>query len=268
VLASFLPWFAPDPQRPIATCFGGGGAFGIGFDMGVADALKDSGIHVDRGPMLGTSAGSWTAAALATGMTCEEIFDFWDTHRDVETPVRVIEHTRQLFGDKADPRVRGMVVHVASGRRLALSGRDHSLADIVAASSSPPRQAVPHRIGRRRYIDGGVRSVTSADRARPARLLVVVTPIAGQVLGPFGRMCERVTRYEMLQWRQRTGGRVLFVRPNREIASLVSFGESGGMLDLDVGRRTYQPAYELGLRCAERFQSRHPELAEDVRLAA
>lgn len=53
----------------MATCFGGGGAFGIGFDMGVARALTEAGIPIRSGPMLGTSAGSWTAAALAVGPT-------------------------------------------------------------------------------------------------------------------------------------------------------------------------------------------------------
>jgi predicted acylesterase/phospholipase RssA len=232
--------------------------------MGVADGLKEGGIHVDRGPMLGTSAGSWTAAALATGITCDEIFDLWDAHADMPRPARVIGATRPFFGDRTDPRVSGMVVHVPSGRRVALSGSKHSLADIVAASSSPPRRARPHRIGRRWYVDGGVSRITSADRAKRARVLVVVTPIGGRVLGPFGRMSERVTRYEMAQWRQRTGGHVLFVRPNRRVAVILGFGGFDRLLDVDVGRQTYRAAFELGVRCAERFRARHADAAEDL----
>jgi len=52
-------------RSKVATCFGSGGAFGIGFNMGVARALLDAGIPLTSVPMLGTSAGAWTAAALA-----------------------------------------------------------------------------------------------------------------------------------------------------------------------------------------------------------
>ena len=45
-------------RRPIASCFGGGGSFGIGFGMGVVAGLRDAGIPVDQGPMLCTSAGA------------------------------------------------------------------------------------------------------------------------------------------------------------------------------------------------------------------
>ena len=61
----------------MAACFGGGGAFGIGFDMGVARALTEAGIPVTSGPMLGTSAGAWTAAALAVGADLGDILAAW-----------------------------------------------------------------------------------------------------------------------------------------------------------------------------------------------
>jgi predicted acylesterase/phospholipase RssA len=267
-LTSFVPWFVAAPRRPISACFGGGGAFGIGFNLGVADGLIEGGIPVDHGPMLGTSAGSWAAAALATGISCDEIFDMWDANADMPRPARVIDATRPFFGARSDRRVSAMVVHVPSGRRLALSGSKHSLADLVAASSSPPRLARPHRIGRQWYVDGGVSRVTSADRAKSARVLVVVTPIGGRVLGAFGRISERVTRYEMAQWRQRTGGHVLFVRPTRKFGGVFGTGGLEDLLDVEVGRRTYRAAFDLGSACAERFRKRHSDAAEHLTMAA
>jgi NTE family protein len=267
VVTSFLPWWAPRSVRPLAACFGGGGAFGIGFDMGVAQALIDSGIPVDEGPMLGTSAGAWTAAALAKGVDIEQIWDSWSRHPKTTRPPRVIEATESLFGNRRDARVSGMVIHVPLGTRLALSGGRHRLADVVAASSSPPRVAAPHRIRGHRYIDAGVTRGTSADRAQPARVLVVVAPVAGRVLGRIGQISEQLTRYEMARWKQRTGGEVLYIRPDAAIAGLAGRG-TGRLLDIDVGQETYRPAYELGLRCAERFRHRHPAAAAEIGLAA
>jgi hypothetical protein len=207
--------------------------------------------------MLGTSAGSWTAAALATGVTFEQIMDLW-ARRKGRAPARVIELSEALFGDRRDGRVEAAVIQLPTLRRIILSGQRHSLADLVAASSSPPRLAVPHRIGRFRYVDAGVMRNVSADRAQRADVLVLVTPIGGRVLGRYGRMSEQVTYYEMTRWRQRTGGDVLYVRPPRAIAELVHNRDA--LFDLDVAARTFPLARELGLRCVERFQRRHPRL--------
>lgn len=246
------------PIHPLASCFGGGGAFGVAFDMGVARALQESGIHVDDGPMLGTSAGAWTAAALATGITFEQIMDAWARHRR-SGPARVIDISADIFGDRRDPRVNTAAIQLPTFRRMVLSGAEHRLADAVAASSSPPGLAVPHRIGRLRYIDAGVTRSTSADRAAPADVLVLVAPIGGRVLGLYGRVSEQVIHYEMAHWRYRTGGVVLFVRPTRAIAALVE--KRNDLFDLDIATVAHRGARELGLRCAERFERRHPDAA-------
>jgi predicted acylesterase/phospholipase RssA len=237
--------------RPLASCFGGGGAYGIGFNLGVANALLDSGYALDHAPMLGTSAGAWAAACLATGVTFDEVMACWAAHEGRGSPTRVIELTSAVFGDRRDDRVNTMAMHLPSGRRVSLRGGEHSLADIVAASSSPPRLAVPHVIGGRRYIDAGIIRGTSADRARRAEVLVLVVPIATGILGRFGRMSEQLARYEMLRWRGRTRGRVLYVRPDSAVASLISGRDS--LFDRDVARRTYEVAYGLGQRRLERF---------------
>ena len=252
------------PSRPITACFGGGGSFGMGFEMGVVTALVERGIPVDKGPMLGTSAGAWTAASLATGMTYDQLVDASNHPGRTREKVRVIDITREVFADHRDDRVTGMAMQLPFAVRTALSGERYALADIVAASSSLPRVTEPHRIDGRRYIDAGVIRSASADRAKSARVLVVVTPIARRVLGPFGRMYERITRYEIERWRFRAGGDVLFVRPTRQIVELIEDRGVAGILDVDAGRRAYEPAYELGLRCAERFRARHPAAAEEL----
>src|SRR4051794_6971262 len=80
---------APDGRLPLTTCFGGGGAFGIGFNLGVARALHAGGIPLTAHPMLGSSAGAWTAAALVVGADLEDIQASWS--RRSPGKVRVIE---------------------------------------------------------------------------------------------------------------------------------------------------------------------------------
>ena len=140
-----------------------------------------------------------------------------------------------------------------------LTGSDHDLADLVAASSSPPRVAVPHRIDGHRYIDAGIVTTTSADRAAPADLLVVVAPMAGPVLGRLGAASERMVAFELMRWRM-TGGHVLYIRPNRAVGALAGTRPTD-VLDTAIAEPTYRAAYELGTRCAERFRNRHPRLA-------
>ena len=212
--------------------------------------------------MIGTSAGSWTAAALASGFTCDDIFETWDRHPRTERPARVIDATYDLFGDRADPRVTGMAIRVPAGGRVGLLGDRHLLADVVAASSSAPRLTVPHRIGGHSYVDAGITRCTSADRAPAAEVLVVIAPIAGPAFAPYGHLSEWVIHRELATWRSRHGGLVLFVRPTRAIAALLSQGGPDAALDVGAGRRTYRAAYELGLRSAERFRNRHGSAAE------
>lgn len=250
------------PRRPhVATCFGGGGAFGIGFNMGVARALSDAGIPVSSGPTLGTSAGAWTAAALAVGADLADILAAWRT-APPEGKARVIEIARPLFGAARDARVSTASIRLPVLYPAILSGADHDLADQVAASSSPPRVAAPHRINGRRYIDAGIVTTTSADRLPPAELLVVVAPMAGPVLGRLGALSARMVAFELMRWRM-TGGHVLLIRPNRAVGAMAG-SRASGVLDPALAEPTYRAAYELGSRCAERFRQKHTQLALDI----
>jgi predicted acylesterase/phospholipase RssA len=58
---------------PLAGAFGGGGLFGIGYAMGVLDGLREQGINLSTAPMVGTSAGSWAAAATALGVGFDQL---------------------------------------------------------------------------------------------------------------------------------------------------------------------------------------------------
>jgi predicted acylesterase/phospholipase RssA len=120
-------------RRPVAACFGSGRAFGIGFNMGVVDALHDNGIPVDRGAMLGTSAGAWTAAALATGVKPDHVFETWDRHLRGRTLARASDSASDLLGDLRDVRVSGVAIKLSTGHRVRLRGDQLPLADIVAA---------------------------------------------------------------------------------------------------------------------------------------
>jgi hypothetical protein len=248
-------------RPPIAACLGGGGAFGIGFNMGVTRALRAAGIPVSSGPMLGTSAGAWTAAALAVDADLADILRSW-SHAPTEGKARVIELSRALLGDARDVRVSTVAIRIPRPYPMILSGTDHDLADLVAASSSPPRKAIAHRINGHRYIDAGILTTTSADRAPSADLLVVVAPIAGPVLGNFGVLSERMVTLELMRWRA-TGGKVLFIRPDRAVGALAGT-KVKNVLDPTIAEPTYRAAYELGARCAERFQQRHPRLAQHI----
>jgi NTE family protein len=240
--------------------FGGGGAFGIGFIMGTVQAFADQGVHLERGRMLGTSAGSWSAAALATGASFEDMVQCWERHADLPRPIRASVLTTDMFGNARDGRVSTIALRLQTGRRHVLCGAEYPLADVVAASSSVPHFSSPHVIDGRRYIDGGVLRITSADRAPSADLLVVVSPVARGVLGGFGALAERTARMEITRWKLRTGGQVLFVRPDREVARYAGKGPND-LLDMSCARPTYKAAYDMATQVAEAFLDRNPRAA-------
>jgi hypothetical protein len=161
--------------------------------------------------------------------------------------------------------VSSVVLELPLGLRKILSGEHHTLADVVAASSSPPKFASPHRIGGRKYIDAGILRSTSVDRAESARVLVVVAPIAGGVLGTIGRVYEQVTRAEIQHWRVKSGGGdVLYVRPTREITALIDKRGLDGILDPEVGARVHEASYALGVERGEEFLTRNRRAAEEL----
>lgn len=244
-------------RRPrTAACFGGGGAFGIAFNLGVARALQDHGIPVEQGPMIGTSAGSWTAAALATGLTLEDLTPTW-SRPSPDGRRRVIDSSEEVWGDARDPRVTGVALQVPLGRRRLLSGGRHRIADVVAASSSLPGFAASHVIDGRRYVDGGLMSHASADRAPRADLLIAVVPMAGTLLGAVGAFGDRFTRLEMARWCLRNGRRALYVHPDRRFAPYLR--RLGDIMAVGQVEDIHARAYELGAERLELFRAREDD---------
>ncbi|CAB4771386.1 unannotated protein [freshwater metagenome] len=207
---------------PLAGAFGGGGLFGIGYAMGVIEGLRKQGIDLSTAPMLGTSAGSWAAAATALGVTFSSL-------KDVKMPrfpnLRagvLAQSTHQVFGDAMRPNVHVVACAVRGLKRTELDGALIPLATMVAASSAVPGLFAPQSINGRLYIDGGVRSGVSVDLAAPADLLIVIAPLAGAMFGPFNNIVERNTQREINQWQNTHAGKVRLFAPNDLTAKIAT----------------------------------------------
>jgi hypothetical protein len=234
----------------VAACFGAGGAYGIGFNLGVATGLQDAGIDVLGAPMVGTSAGAYAAAALRSGVSFEAVMEAWPTQLEWRV-ARAHEVTGPVFGERHDPDVAAVAVRLARMRRTVLWGRDETLADVVAASSSPPPFAWPHKVSGRRYIDGGYASLTSADLAPLAELLVLVTPIWTGAGRPGRRAARRLDR-ETRAYVSLGACRVLHVAPDLPILELGGH-ELRRMFDPEVAKQVFPLAVELGRRVGTEF---------------
>ena len=224
-------------RPPLAGVFGGGGLFGIGYALGVIDALRDRGLDLSDTPMLGTSAGSWAASATALGISHDEIANrpvprFPDPRSGV-----LARHAREIFGEATHAGVEVVVTTIPRLQRTTLSGRTIPLADLCAASSAVPGLLAPHRINGVRYVDGGVRSAVSADLASPADLLVVVAPLAGAMFGPFGGAIHRRLGRELESWRRTGGGDWIVFSPDDRLADLARRPDQ--LFDRDIALHAY-----------------------------
>jgi NTE family protein len=240
-------------RHPLAMVYGGGGVFGIAYTSGVAAGLEDAGIPVADAPSLGTSAGSWTASALALGMSYDDFSDVRSPGVPNLRPGVLVEIARELFGDATHHLVSVSAVCVRTQRRHILDGGVYPLAELVAASSAVPGLLPPHRIDGRLYVDGGMWSATSVDAAAEADRVIVVAPLAGAVLGPMGRTAGFLLERELHRWRTRhPESEVHMVRPNHEIARLAGRNPLG-LFDDARARQVYPLAYEQGLQWGERI---------------
>lgn len=251
-------------RPPITTCFAGGGAFGYGFHMGIADGMRDAGIDLSRFPMIGTSAGSHAAASLGSGRTFDEIATIWGDAVRTGSRWRLAADggafVEPMYGDRSADAVTSVAVRALSWRRRRFESTEHALVDLVAASSALPPLLRPHKIDGKRYIDGGAVSLASADLAPAADLLVLVTPFARPDQGLTGRVGGWQARRETKKWSGRHGGEVVQVVPTAEMAAL------GGrrptqVVDMRIGRAVYPLALEHGRTVAAGLLERLPQLA-------
>jgi predicted acylesterase/phospholipase RssA len=256
-------------KTPLSVALGGGGAYGIGFHLGMTRAFEEQGIPVTSAPTIGVSAGAWAAATSAVGYGLDEVEALWraPARRDRRGRVFVEELTQGFFGNSRDARVTAATVRLPLGSRVLIDGGRHPLSLAVAASSAPPRMAVPPRVDGRRLYDAGVLYNTCADLAAPARALLVIAPLSRGVLGLAGLECERRLWAEVSAWTVRTGGRVAVVRPSAEVVAAGAWSFSG-VMDVESMRPTERAAYEQGSRIAAGVRGRLGLAAPRPALAA
>lgn len=241
----------------MSVAYGGGGVFGIAYLLGVAEALLDGGVRLDLAPAIGTSAGSWAASSLRLGVRWSEFepFEADIPRRPDPREGRLRESAVQLFGERLVPGVRAVACPLPRMRREILSGAELPAADLVAASSSVPGLLAPHRIGDKRYVDGGVRSMVSADLADPADHLLVLAPLAGPMFGPAGWLIERSLRREMTEWqRHNADSEIWLIRPNHAIAALARRPDQ--LFHGERARECYELAHQQGLGVLRRWEQR------------
>ena len=202
------------PSRPaLGGVFGGGGLFGIGYAMGVLDGLERRGISLGGCPILGTSAGSWAAAAVATGVEVDTMLAAGAPR--IPNPRRGVlaAAARRIFGESRSSLVKVSACALPRLRRTILDGGAHPLADLVAASSAVPGLLAPHAVDGTRYVDGGMRSGTSVDLGPDVDRLIVIAPLAGAMWGPFRKTVDRGMHAEIARWKERTGGSGVLFTP-------------------------------------------------------
>lgn len=242
--------------HPLSMVYGGGGVFGIGYSAGVAHGLAAGGIAVARAPALGTSAGSWTAAAVALGLDYDDVAAIDPPPIPNRRSGVLAEKARAVFGEATHPLVSVSAVCLSSRRRHILDGGRYPLADLVAASSAVPGMLPPHRIDGRLYVDGGMWSTTSVDAAADAQEVIVVAPLAGPHMGPMGRAAGLMLERELRAWRRRhPGRRITLIRPNRATARFAGRNPLS-LFDGDRARAVYPLAHEQGQQWAELLQGR------------
>ncbi len=244
-----------EERHPLAMVYGGGGVVGIAYTAGVAAGLLTAGIPLATAPSLGTSAGAWTASAIALGLSYNDLASLPVPSVPALRPGVLAEIAREAFGEETHPLVSVSAVSVRSGRRHVLDGGAYPLADLVAASSAVPGLFPPHRVDGRLYIDGGMWSATSVDAAAEADRVIVVAPLAGRVMGPMGRIAGALLGRELDRWRQRHPlATITMIRPNRAIATATGVRPLA-LFDAERARCVYPMAYDQGARWGEQLQA-------------
>lgn len=200
-------------RSPVGAVLGGGGLFGIGYALGIVEGLSHSGVTLTGAPLLGTSAGSWAAAAIALGVDVQDLLSIDAPSFPNPKPGVLAAAARGVFGEQRSSLVRVCACSLPRLRRTVFDGADHALADLVAASSAVPGLLAPHLIDGVRYVDGGMRSGTSVDFGPEADHLYVVAPLAGAMWGPFRRLIDRGMHREIARWKDRFSGTVTLYTP-------------------------------------------------------
>ncbi len=255
-------------RAPLTVTLGGGGAYALGFHLGVAQGMRDEGIDLVGAPLMGTSGGSHAAFAIATRMSFDEVAAIWQPYVDSIGSfwVQALPLTESLFGRAQLPdgaSAAGVAVRLLGFKREVLWAADHRPAEIVAASSSPFPFVRPTKVGKRRYIDGGHRSGTSCDLAPDADLQLALVPFAKKSQGIVGRMGARQVAKEPAKWQGRTRGHTMVVGPDEAMCA-ITVRSMRAMGDTSLGRRIYELAIPLGRETAATMRRDHPDVVDRV----
>ena len=134
---------------PLAVSYGGGGLFGIAYLLGVGEALVDGGVALKSAPSIGTSAGSWAAAALGLGVRWNDAIDLlgadiprWPDPRSG----RLRAVATEIFGERRVPTMRAVVCSLPLLRRVVLPGADHPVAVELEAVGDKAHLRVLRRV--------------------------------------------------------------------------------------------------------------------------
>jgi len=250
-------------RPPLVVTIGGGGSYAFGFAVGIAAGLREEGIDISSVPTIGTSGGSHAAVAIAAGLSFDDVAPVWTDY--IKTAglfwVKGGPLAQQLYGAVRITGVGGVAVRPARLRREVLWAPQTSPADLVAASSAPFPFVRPHKIGKRRYIDGGHRSSASADLAGDADLQLVLVAFADPSQGFLGKLGGRQAGREAAKWRTRTGGRTLIVGPSEAMCAIKAKGMRA-MGDMTIGRRVHDLAIPLGRELATTLRRDHADVID------
>lgn len=233
-------------RSPFAMVLGGGGWFGIGYHLGILDALHTSGFPVRSSPILGTSAGSWAGAATLLGVDFDTLVNLPTPRWPDPRPGALERAATMVFTQQPTPLLQVVACDVPRLRRHVLSGDHHLVAVLVAASSAVPGLLAPQRIKGTLYVDGGVRSPTSVDLAPAADMLVVVAPMAGRTAG--GRRFEQTTRREVAHWERHHKGRVVVITPDAALSTKARFPHR--LFDRELAKKAFETGQHQGTRIA------------------
>ncbi len=243
-----------DPNQPSIVLYGGG-AFGIGYEAGILDELRQRGVDFSGATMLGTSAGSWVAAMMATGVEFNDVagmdqIDLFNYEQDY-----LKGYAREVFGTMRADNVNATAVRFPTRqdprfRLEILNGGEYDLADVVTPSSSVPGLWSPANVAGDRYWDGGAGgSVGYADKAPRSHTLLAVAALSqhlkvplGPLKFPAGWALEMKSHQELGSWKRQHGGKVIYIRPNREISGLAK--STKDIFDFKLAEDVYYMARE------------------------
>lgn len=190
----------------VAAVYGGGALWGVGFGIGVASALCARGVPLADAPSLGTSAGSWVAGAIHLDVPVALLGQIVLTP-PYTTPGVLEGLGRFAFGDLHAAGVSAVAVRAGdAGAVDVLRGDEHTVAQIVAASSAVPGLFPPVNVGDTDYVDGMMTgSCTNVDLAPSADHLVVIAPMAAPELTG-GPKAMAILDAELERWKRRNPG--------------------------------------------------------------